>query len=92
VTDIKRKPPNAGKGRGKGNLNKTTKAIREVSTKLLTDTVYQQNLKRRLIDGVAPHMETLLHHYAYGKPKDTVAVEGNIPPFILKLDDDDADE
>jgi hypothetical protein len=62
--------------RPKGSLNKATREIREVSRRLLADKEYQASLRRRLIDGDAPHMETLLHHYAWGKPKDTTVVEG----------------
>lgn len=67
-----RTPPknagNAGKGRPKGALNKATLAIKEIATGLLEDPAYQTSLAERLIAGKAPHMETLLHHYAYGKP------------------------
>ena len=66
------KPPNAGKGRPKGCTNKVTREIKDIATGLLTDPVYQAELRLRLNTGKAPHMETLLHHYAYGKPKDTV--------------------
>ena len=68
----RRKPPAAGKGRPKGAVNKTTRDSREMATKLVTDAVYVANLQMRLREGKAPHMETLLHHYAYGKPKETL--------------------
>ena len=29
---------------------------------------YQRTLERRILAGTAPHMEVLLHHYAFGKP------------------------
>src|SRR5262249_639506 len=35
---------------------------------LASDT-YRANVKRRIMGGKAPHMEVLLHHYAFGKPK-----------------------
>lgn len=70
------KPPNAGKGRPPGRTNKATRAIKDIATGLLTDPVYQAELRTRLHEGKAPHMETLLHHYAYGKPKETF--EGNV--------------
>ena len=37
---------------------------------MLEDPEYRKSLKKRLISGKAPHMETLLHHYAFGKPKE----------------------
>jgi hypothetical protein len=33
-------------------------------------------LRARLLDGKAPQVEVLLHHYAYGKPKETVEQAG----------------
>lgn len=63
-------------GRPKGVQNKATVEIREASKRLLEDDAYQANLLERLRDGKAPHMETLLHHYAYGKPKETHELTG----------------
>ena len=42
---------------------------------MLADPEYQASLRARLIAGKAPHMETLLHYYAWGKPKDKMAFE-----------------
>lgn len=53
-------------------------AIRELATALVTDPVYQASLHERLANGKAPHMETLLHYYAYGKPKEQVEHSGVI--------------
>lgn len=62
----------AGPGRPKGSLNKATREIKDIASGLLSDPAYVESLRRRLTSGKAPHMETLLHHYAYGKPKETV--------------------
>jgi len=35
--------------------------------------------------GEAPHLETLWHHYAFGKPKETVAVENQVRVPIFAL-------
>lgn len=78
MANTARKPPAAGKGRPKGALNKTTREIKELSQSLLTDPAYLNALKRRLVSGKAPHMETLLHQYAYGKPKDTTEHQGQV--------------
>lgn len=37
MTETKRKPPNAGKGRPKGSVNKTTKAFKEAVLKVYQD-------------------------------------------------------
>jgi hypothetical protein len=56
----------------KGVPNRATLEIRETARQILNDPAYVKSLKRRLVAGRASHMETLLHYYAYGKPKDTV--------------------
>ena len=65
-----------GKGRPKGTPNKATRAIQEVAQSLLSDEQYVDALVRRLRRGTAGAVEPLLYHYAYGKPKDTVEVNG----------------
>jgi hypothetical protein len=63
------KPSN---GRPRGTLNRTTLEVRNAARALVEDPVYRVSLLARLLEGTAPHMETLLWHYAYGKPtKDT---------------------
>lgn len=81
----KRKPPNAGKGRGKGNLNKTTLAAKEFAEAMLNRTAYEKSLRRRLDAGKAPHMEILLHHYRSGKPKETIEHHIPMKPVIVDL-------
>lgn len=66
-------------------MNRATREIREVSRRLLADTEYQASLRSRLIAGKAPHMETLLHHYAWGKPKDTTVLEGEDYPQSVTI-------
>ena len=65
-------------GRRPGAPNRATREIRGVSRALLEDPAYVESLQCRLREGNAPHMEVLLHHYAYGKPKDVVEQTG--PP------------
>lgn len=79
-----RRPPAAGKGRPKGATNKATRAIKDIATGLLSDAKYQDSLKRRLSAGKAPHMETLLHHYAYGKPKDELDLGGSVTITVTR--------
>ena len=80
-----------GPGRPKGSPNKSTVAIRETSQRLLSDPEYQAALKIRLRRGTAGPVEPLLYHYAFGRPKETIAVESDVPPFILKIEHDDSD-
>jgi hypothetical protein len=54
--------------RPKGSLNRTTVEARELAQRFIEDVDYQACLRKRLIAGKAPHIETLLFHYAYGKP------------------------
>ena len=77
---------NAGKGRPLGAVNKTTREIREAARLLLDDADYRTSLRQRLIAGTAPHMETLLHHYAFGKPKDVLEQAGH-QTFTVKWKD-----
>lgn len=69
-----------GGGRPKGVPNKITREIKDIAAGLLSDKNYVESLRRRLTSGKAPHMETLLHHYAYGKPKETT--DGTITHVI----------
>lgn len=58
----------AGPGRPKGSKNKITLAAKELAEEILDDE-YLERLKQRVKSGKASHMETLLWHYAKGKPK-----------------------
>ncbi len=71
----------AGKGRPKGALNRTTREIRDVARAILDRPEYRASLQRRLDAGKAPHMETLLHQYAYGKPKEIIEQAG---PIVIR--------
>lgn len=81
-----------GPGRPKGVPNKATRDIQAFSRAQLEDPAYVAALRERLIEGKAPHMETLLAHYAYGKPKDTMLLESDLPPFVVKIEQDDPTE
>jgi hypothetical protein len=64
-----------GPGRPKGVANKVTREIKDAARQLVEDPVYRRRLRARLRKGSAPHMETLLHHYAFGKPTEHVEVK-----------------
>jgi hypothetical protein len=73
-------------GRPKGVLNKRTREVKEFTRRFLTSPAYVKNAEQRMLEGKAPHLEVLWHHYAYGKPKETVQVDGQVPAFVVKLD------
>lgn len=79
-----RRPPGRPKGtpktggRAKGTPNKATVEVREVARRLVEDPEYQDRFKRRLLAGeLAPGVEQMLWAYAYGKPKETIELQGN---------------
>ena len=75
-----------GKGRPKGSVNKTTQAIATLARELTFENPqYVKNLKKRLAAGKAPHMETLLAYYGYGKPADKLRLEDNRKPTLLNI-------
>lgn len=76
-------------GRPKGVPNKATQEVKALCTRLVEDPVYLRNLQRRLRDGTLNgSVESMIWHYAKGKPKETVAIEGGDVPlrFTLSLD------
>lgn len=85
-----KKPP--GSGRKPGSKNKKKQEAEAFASELLDDPKYLESLKHRLIKGTAPHMETLLCHYKWGRPVDRKSVgfedsDGNAinPTFTLIL-------
>ncbi len=79
-------PPGPGPGRPKGLPNKVTRDIQEFARAVLEDPDYVRELKVRLRRGKAPHVETALYHYGYGKPRETISID-HVPPFLLRIDD-----
>ncbi len=62
-------------GRQKGTPNKATTEVGQFFRGVLESEAYRQQLTHRLEEGkVAPAVEALAYHYAYGKPKDTIDV------------------
>jgi hypothetical protein len=75
-------------GRPKGATNKATREAKAFLEKFLKSGKYRDSAMLRVLKGKAPHLEVLWHHYAFGKPKDTIKHEGEMPPFRVVFDDD----
>lgn len=80
MANNKVKPSNAGKGRGKGNLNKTTVAIKEMIEGALQDAGGRAYLARQADENPAAFMGLL------GKilPKDINVGGQNGNPVVIK--------
>jgi len=50
--------------------------VREFAQRFIDDEDYRESLRRRVLRGLAPHMETLIWHYRFGKPPDKVEMTG----------------
>ncbi len=72
-------------GRKPGSINKTTAAVQEAAQKLVEDPAYRKALAVRLMRGTAGAVEPMLWHYAYGKPKETLTVEGGTRPLVIDV-------
>lgn len=72
-------------GRPPGIVAKPTKELRAFCRAFVEDLVYRDNLLLRILAGKAPFIETLIWHYAYGKPPDKLLVEDQRPPFAVLL-------
>jgi hypothetical protein len=68
-------------GRPKGIRNKSTLSVGEFFRGVFESDDYRQRVTKRLIDGKAPHLETIGFYYAYGKPKETLDI--NITQTML---------
>lgn len=82
----KRKPPNAGKGRPKGSLNKATIEGREFCQGIVDDPKYRRNLKKRAVSGkLHPSVENMLWDRAKGKVKETIEHRIPMKPVVVDL-------
>ena len=62
-------------GRRKGTPNKVTAEARAVCAAILDDPTYRTNLTARARAGtLAPAVEAMLWHYAFGKPRESLEV------------------
>ena len=66
-------------GRRKGTSNKVTAEAKAVCAAIVDDPTYRKKLIVRAKAGeLAPAIEAMLWHYAYGKPKEQVEHAGGI--------------
>ena len=65
-------------GRQKGTPNHATVEIKAFAHRVLSDPVYAKNVlvRMRSLDPPA-HLETLLYHYAFGRPPQALEVSGS---------------
>ena len=73
-------------GRRAGTPNKATREIRDAARRLLEEPAYLRSVRARLLEGKAPQLEVLLHHYAYGKPKDIVEQTGPPQHIVVRVE------
>jgi hypothetical protein len=80
----------AGPGRPKGGHNKVTLQARELAVALVNSSKYLGHVKRQMEAGTLhPALQVMLWHYAFGKPKETVKVEGgpSAPQVVFYIPD-----
>jgi hypothetical protein len=69
-------------GRKKGTPNKAMREVKTFCASIIESPRYQRQLRERIRKGtLPPALEAMLWHYAYGVPKQTVAVEGKPWPM-----------
>lgn len=67
----KGQPRPANSGRKAGTTNKRNQGIETFARSIVEAPAYQANLRTRAETGtLAPGMEAMLFHYAYGKPRE----------------------
>lgn len=75
-------------GRPAGIPNKVTIEVREAARALVGRKEYLDGLQVRLDAGeLAPAVENMLWHYAYGKPAETLNINHIKPEEIAKMPD-----
>jgi hypothetical protein len=79
------KPGERRGGRARGTRNKRSEGVEQWAREAVERPEYRDKLMARLEEGVlAPAVETMLFHYAYGKPTEHVEHTGaNNGPLVI---------
>lgn len=80
-------------GLAKGQQRPLTTEVRAIARAILDDPEYRASVRERMRAGTAPHLETLLWHYAHGRPVERREVEigGTLAELIVQVTDDSTD-
>lgn len=71
-------------GRTAGTPNKATVEIKDATRAFLEDPMGKAKLLEQYQAGTLnPTVLALFYHYAYGKPKDTLALERAVPVMVV---------
>jgi hypothetical protein len=62
------------RGRPQGTRNRRTVELREFADEFFRSDEYRASLKRRILRGQAPHLETYLLAVCYGKPESVLKI------------------
>lgn len=71
------------KGRPKGLPNIATREHKEFCRLFLESPAYRASAMKRMLEGKAPHLESLALGYAYGQPKQEQEIRVIAPVFEL---------
>jgi hypothetical protein len=70
-------------GRRKGTPDKATRDVKALCASILNDPLYLRNLRQHAIERkLAPAVECLLFHYAYGVPRQPVEIDPPLGPIF----------
>jgi hypothetical protein len=80
-------------GRKPGTQNRATREVKALATSILEDPEVQERMLHDAQRGrLPPPVMTMLFHYAYGKPKERIEVQGALEVFKILVTDDLDDE
>ena len=79
------------KGRAKGVPNIATREHKAFCKEFLESPEYRKSAMERMLEGKAPHLESLALGYAYGQPKRELEITTKRPTtFVLSVDEESA--
>lgn len=80
------KPGQKAGGRAKGTKNKRSEGVEAWARAAVEDPAYRASFLLRMNSGVlAPAVESMIWHYAYGKPTEKLELTGaNQGPIVMR--------